>query len=166
MPSRRLASLISLAIGGLSVVRIVQVWDQLPERMASHYGPSGQPNGFMSRDEFFIFYFVVFGLVVLLFSTMPALLTRIPRELVNIPHREYWLTDERWPEALERMGDWMSWFGTAMATLAAAVLHLVLRSNLSRAPLDNTAMLVILGSFFAFTGIWLVRLYRAFRPPT
>lgn len=166
MGGRSLAGLISLIIGGLSALRVVQVWDKLPERMASHYGPSGQPDGFMPRDDFFIFYAGVFGVVVVLFTSMPVVLSRIPRELVNIPHRAYWTTDERWPEAMERMGRWMAWFGTAMAALAAAVLHLVLRANLAWAPLDNTSMIVVLGSFFAFTGIWLVSLHRAFRPPT
>jgi len=166
MPSRSLAKWISLGIGVASALRIALVWDRLPARMASHFGPSGQPDGFMPRDGFFIFYFGVFGLVIALFMTMPAVLDRIPRELVNIPHREYWLTDERWPDAMERMSGWMAWFGVGLAVLAAAVLQVVLRSNLQQMPLDNGVMLVLIGGFFAFTFYWLFALYRAFRPPT
>lgn len=165
MPSRALAGLISLAIGVLSVLRVALVWDRLPERLASHYGASGQPNGFMMRSDFFIFYGGIFGFVIGLFFAMPTLLSIIPRELVNIPHREYWTTDEQWPEAVERMSRWMAWFGVAMATLAAGVLQLVLRSNLTHEPLENGPMLLLLGGFFVFTGIWLVALYRMFRPP-
>lgn len=165
MTSRALATWVSLGIGVLAVLRVMLVWDQLPERMASHYGASGQPDGFMPRDSFFIFYFGLFSVVIALFLAMPGVISKIPRELVNIPHREYWLTDERWPEAMERMGRWMAWFGVAMALLAATTLHLVLRSNVLRQPLDNGAMLFVIGGFFAFTMYWLVALYRAFRPP-
>jgi uncharacterized membrane protein len=165
MPSRSLAGMISLGIALISALRVALVWDRLPERMASHYGPSGKPDGFMMRGEFFIFYFIVFGLVVTLFTTMSPVVSRIPRELVNIPHREYWLTDERWPQAIERMARWMAWFGVAMAMLAAAVLHLVLRSNLQQQPLENNAMFVLLGAFFVICGGWLVGFQRAFRPP-
>lgn len=166
MSSRSLAGMISLGIGLLSALRVAFVWDRLPERMASHYGVSGQPDGFMMRIDFFVFYFGIFGLVITLFMTMPAVTSHIPRELVNIPHRDYWLTDERWPRAMDLMGGWMAWFGVAMSILAAAVLHLVLRSNLTRQPLDNDAFLIALGAFFVFCGAWLVGLYRAFRPPT
>lgn len=120
----------------------------------------------MPRDTFFLFYVGLFSAIITLFLMMPRVLSQLPRELVNIPHRDYWVTDERWPEALKRMGDWMAWFSVALAVLAAATLFLILRSNIWRQPLDNAAMLGILGGFLAFTLYWLVALYRAFRPPT
>lgn len=166
MPSRTLGGWIALGIGLLSALRVALLWDRLPERLASHYGPSGQPNGFMMRGDFFVFYFGLFAFVVGLFWAMPLVLKGVPRELVNIPHRDYWTTDERWPEAVELLGRWMAWFGVAMTVFAASVLHLVLRSNLTQMPLDNTLMVTFLGIFFAFTAYWLVVLYRAFRPPS
>lgn len=165
MASRTLAGFISLGIGVLSAARVALVWDRLPERMASHYGASGRPDGFMMRGDFFVFYFGMFGLLILMFSVLPRIVKVLPREIVNIPHREYWLTDERWPEAMDKMAHWMAWFGVAMAAFAAAVLFLVLRSNLQKAPLDNGFMFLALGSFLAFTGYWLSELYRTFRPP-
>lgn len=165
MPSRSLAAIISCGFGLVSALRVAHVWDRLPERMASHYNASGQPDGFMMRSDFFIFYAGIFGLVILLFMTMPNVLSYIPRELVNIPHREFWLTDERWPQAVDLLGRWMAWFGVGLAVLAAAVLQLVLRSNLAHQPLENTAMWCILCGFFVLCGYWLIGLQRAFRPP-
>lgn len=157
--------MLSLGIGVVSALRVSQVWDQLPARMASHYGISGQPDGYMMRDHFFLFYFGIFGAVVGLFNVMPRAMSLFPRELVNLPYREYWTTDERWPEALERIGDWMAWFAVAMAGLGAVVLHLVLRSNLQRMPLESTPMLVAVGAYVAFTVVWIVAMQFAFRPP-
>jgi Protein of unknown function (DUF1648) len=50
------------------------VWDQLPARMATHFGASGQANGWMSRQASIIFSLV---LTVFLLSTFTWVLTRI-----------------------------------------------------------------------------------------
>jgi hypothetical protein len=39
-------------------------WDELPARMATHFGASGQPNGWMARDTSFAFAMVVTTLVL------------------------------------------------------------------------------------------------------
>jgi hypothetical protein len=50
------------------------VWDQLPVRIASHFGPTGQPNGWMTRETSVIFSLV---LVASLLATFTWALTRI-----------------------------------------------------------------------------------------
>jgi hypothetical protein len=49
------------------------VWNQLPARMASHFGASGQPNGWMSRETLAIFFLV---LLTFLLTTFTWALTR------------------------------------------------------------------------------------------
>jgi hypothetical protein len=49
-------------------------WDQLPVRIASHFGPTGQPNGWMTRETSVIFSLV---LVASLLATFTWALTRI-----------------------------------------------------------------------------------------
>jgi hypothetical protein len=50
------------------------VWDQLPARMASHFGTAGQPNGWMTRETSVIFSLV---LLVFLLATFTFVLARI-----------------------------------------------------------------------------------------
>lgn len=50
------------------------VWDQLPARMASHFGATGQPNGWMTRETLVIFFLV---LVATLLTTFTFALTKI-----------------------------------------------------------------------------------------
>lgn len=50
------------------------VWDQLPVRMASHFGATGQPNGWMTRETSVIFSLV---LLVFLLAIFTFVLTRI-----------------------------------------------------------------------------------------
>lgn len=50
------------------------VWDQLPARMASHFGATGQPNGWMTRETSIILSLV---LLVFILATFTWALTRI-----------------------------------------------------------------------------------------
>jgi len=156
-------------IGGLfavAVIRVALVWDRLPPFMASHFGASGRPDGWMSRGGFFLFYAVVFGFVIGVMLAVPRMVAVLPVRLVNLPNRDYWLAPERRQVALRRLGDAMAWFAVALGLLGAIVLELVVRSNLERAPLSNVLFLLALGGFFAFTIGWLVWLVRAFRVPS
>ena len=51
-----------------------RVWDQLPARMATHFGAAGQPNGWMTRETSLIFIVV---LLVFLLLTFTWVLTRV-----------------------------------------------------------------------------------------
>lgn len=50
------------------------VWEQLPSRMATHFGGTGQPNGWMLRETSFIFAMVVTTLVL---AALTWALTRV-----------------------------------------------------------------------------------------
>jgi hypothetical protein len=48
----------------LTVLQYWSVWDELPTRMATHFGASGQSSGWMARDSSFIFAMVVTAFVL------------------------------------------------------------------------------------------------------
>ncbi len=58
----------------LTAVQYWSVWDQLPARMATHFGVSGQPNGWMTRETSLIFAMVV---TTLLLGALTWALTRM-----------------------------------------------------------------------------------------
>jgi uncharacterized membrane protein len=163
-PSHAARALVA-AFGAIAVVRVVRVWDELPPRMASHFGPSGQPDAFMPRAGFFILYASIFGLAILS-MLLPNAVRRIPSHLINLPYRRYWAAPERFPRALAMLSEWMAWFSVGLAALALATLELVIRANRARAPLDNGAMLILIGAFLFYTLLWLLALWRSFRPPS
>jgi uncharacterized membrane protein len=165
MGGRRGALLMLVCLFQVAFVRVAVVWERLPPNMASHFGIGGQPDGFMSRSGFFIFYMIVCGGTVALLASVPIWLRWIPTSLVNLPNREYWLTPERREATLARLGAWMAWFCVAMTAFMLAILEMVLRVNLERTPLPTPAFLIALGTFFAVVIAWIVALYRAFRLP-
>jgi uncharacterized membrane protein len=70
---RTMAALLWLALP-LTAFQFWTVWNELPSRMASHFGAAGQPNGWMARETL-----VIFSLVLLTFllATFTFALTRV-----------------------------------------------------------------------------------------
>src|SRR5713101_5198105 len=70
---RTMTALLWLALP-LTAFQFWTVWNQLPARMASHFGVAGQPNGWMSRETLAIFFLV---LLTFLLGTFTWALTRV-----------------------------------------------------------------------------------------
>jgi hypothetical protein len=64
---RALTAMLWLALP-LTALQYWSVWDQLPTRMATHFGASGQPNGWMKRDTSLIFAMVVTAVILVAFT--------------------------------------------------------------------------------------------------
>jgi hypothetical protein len=60
---RALTAMLWLALP-LTALQYWSVWDQLPGRMATHFGAAGQPNGWMTRETSLIFAMVVTTLLL------------------------------------------------------------------------------------------------------
>ncbi len=72
-PYRTITALLWMALPVIAL-QYWMVWDQLPPRMASHFGATGQPNSWMTRETSVIFSVV---LVAVLLTTFTFALTRI-----------------------------------------------------------------------------------------
>jgi uncharacterized membrane protein len=148
------------------VWRIVVVWAELPETMASHFGLSGEPDAFTSKVGFFFIMAIVGGGTVAILLAAPSLLRRLPARWLNFPNRDYWLAnDARREEALDRLSAQLGWMGFATTLMLAIAVELALRANIERTGLANGPFLVALGLYFAFVIALLVWMMRAFAVP-
>jgi uncharacterized membrane protein len=129
-PYRTMTALLWLVLP-LTAFQFWTVWNQLPARMASHFGAAGQPNGWMSREALVIFSVV---LLTFLLATFTWSLTRVRR-----------------PDAL-------AWSLLAMFYVVVGVLlsvnASVLSYNLYGRPLNIVpAMVVVFVAVFAVIGV-------------
>ena len=164
--NKSLPSLLFLAVLAAAGLFVMQTGAKLPEMVASHFGPSGAANGFMSRS--FYLWFMV-GFVVLLPLALNLLIghvLKLPSTRINIPHREYWLTPERRGATVVRLRRHMQFFGGLLAVFLCYVHWQVVQAN-TRTPaaLDNTRFSMGLATFMASLIVWIVILRRDFRPP-
>ncbi len=162
----RASRAILLLLAAAGVAQILYYYSLLPERMASHFGGSGRPDGFQSKDAFFALSGLMLIMTLVIFGGLGTLLRMIPSKWFNLPNRDYWLAPERRGETLEVISVQMEWFGAASLALYLFVIQRVVETNLTPEPrLDSASMFVVLGLYLLFTGVWITRLILRFRKP-
>ena len=158
---RLLGYLSLLAVVLLAMVQQVIYWPQLPERVASHFGPNGQPDGWMPKPVFVAF-MVGIQLATPCFMLGVSRLTSVlPESLVNIPHREYWLHPDRKEKTLAYGRDLILWIAVFTGLLLIWVSHLTFLANRDEQPLNRTwstvAIVCYLAVVFACCGHCILR---------
>jgi len=133
-----------------------------PERVPTHFAFDGTPDEWSTPTEAFVVETCVVAGFTLLFLAVPLLMRVLPDDLINLPHREYWLTPQRRPRALALVARWSDLMGIAANVLLLFVALIVYRTSIRpdhRAP--AWWFVVLLASFLGVTALTVVQLYRA-----
>ena len=139
---------------------------QLPDRVATHFNGSGEPNGWMSRSANQGF-MLIFGLMFPLFVAVLCYTTRfLPASFVNIPNKDYWLAPERKKETSRYLVHHSLWFSCLALLFVIGIQFSIVQANKQATPqLSMATFLAVVGSFLVGTAVWSVALYRHFRRP-
>ena len=154
--------LLLLAVG--AVLLMQHYYPLIPDPMASHFDGAGRPNGYQSRDGFFLLSGAMLLLVVALFGGIGLLFRVMPTRWYNLPNRDYWLSLERRVSTIDFMTRQIEWFGIGTLILVMCVLWIAMEANLTPdRTIDSTKMWWLLGAYLTFGTVWLVRFVRTFR---
>ena len=134
----------------------------LPETIASHFGPGGTPNGWMSSSFFIKINLGVIVLVVFSLYAASSRMRSVDPATLKLPNKDYWLAPERRGETVEFLSGYFLWFGAATLVLLLDIFHQVFRYNLflSR-ELDHPR--ASLGVYVSFAVLWIAGLHFRFR---
>jgi uncharacterized membrane protein len=137
---------------------------QLPERVATHFGMHGEPNGWTPKPSA-VMMTGGFGIgLPLLFVALSILLRFLPPELMNLPHREFWLAPERRNATYAFISRQLIWLSCMLVCFIAACNWLTVQANNSTpVRMPNDQFLIVLGTFLAALIVWIVNLVRQFR---
>ena len=157
-------SLLFLLVAAIAFsVSVFYFLPSLPDRLATHFGATGQPNGWMTREQHSI------GITLLGFG-LPAFVIGIcyclrffPASMLNVPRASYWRSPEHYPEACRILLRWSVWFG-AISFLWTGILNyqLVLANRLSPPFLAPIPVVILSGIYIVATGILIVVLMLQF----
>jgi hypothetical protein len=155
-----------LLLAVLAAVQMVHYHPLLPDSIAVHFGASGEPNGWSDKTEFVLVYGATEAFIVIFGVAIALTLGRIPPSLMNIPHREYWLSPERSEETVSFLADQILWIEALTLGFLVAIAQLVFKENLGEAPprLSGEFWYVLVG--FVAAVLWLAtRIILRFRRP-
>ena len=163
----RLAWICFAGCVGIAAAYIAATTGQLPAYVASHFGASNAPNGWMTRDGYLAF-MLAFAVVLPVFiAAMIGLLPRARSKSINIPHKDYWLDPQRRAATLNALSAHGAWFGSLVALFVAAIHYVVLVANRSTPPqLPADIFWMLLVGFVAAIVLWAGALWLRFRNPS
>jgi uncharacterized membrane protein len=154
-----------LAMPLVACAHIAFYYAQLPERVASHFGPNGEADGWMSKSAFAAFYVGITAFQAAIFGGIGSLIRRTPNELINLPNKDYWLAPERREETIRGIAASMASFGVATIALVIAVMQLVIVANISGSFRLGNNVMYFLVAYLIYTLIWTVNLLRRYSIP-
>jgi uncharacterized membrane protein len=162
----RLPRMIFGAIALCAAVQAALAFPQLPERMASHFGPSGTPNGWMPKQSFFVVYAAVIGVAALVGYLVPRSIAKRPLDRINLPNKEHWLAPERRAETLAFFERYFAWYSCVLLLILVLAMGLAIQANFASPPRMATGPIVsVIAGFVVFTMAWVVWMMRHFSNP-
>jgi uncharacterized membrane protein len=160
------ALVILLCLNVFAGVFILYTSQYLPDRVATHFGIDGRPDGWMSRGGYLAFMLAfMIGMSAFVSFAVGALPRKFP-QWTNIPHRDYWLAPGRRDESAR----FLSAHGKRLAYLIVVMMlgmhYTILLANHMKPPTlpGSTFTSIIVGFALALVW-WIVRLYRRFPKP-
>jgi uncharacterized membrane protein len=161
-PSRTISKLIIV----LALATIVLTSGWLPDPVASHFGPSGLANGYMTRFGYLLFMAGIAVGVPTLLSLMIGGAIRRSADSVNIPNRDYWVAPARRDGTVDYLIDHTARLAAGVALFAVALHFVLVRANgLTPPRLEGTSFVAALTGALVGVGIWVAALLRRFRLP-
>lgn len=150
----------------LALGQAIHYFPLLPDRVGSHFDAAGTPNGWMSKEWFFGIHFGVLVLLITVFSGIPWLVGILPRQMINLPNRDYWLADERIEATRTRIRTMLGGYGAATSLFLVGVFQLALMANLERdGKMAAPYLLGLLIPYLLASLVWTVVFIRGFLRP-
>jgi len=138
----------------------------LPPEVASHFGSSGQADGWMPRAGYTALVVALSTLLPLLVACTSGLLPRITRLHKLVRHPDYWLEPARREAAQAFLANHACALGILLSLFMLGVHLLTLQANAAQpARLALGPFFALLGVFLALLVVWIVTLRLRFRMP-
>ena len=166
MQQSRLPKSVFVLLAAAAAIHFSYLYAQLPGVVASHFDAHGVPNGWQTRTIFFAFFVGSIVISTIVCFGVPLLIASVPLALINLPHKEYWLSPERRASSLAFLSAHFAWLGCAVLLVGIFAFEFSIRANFQPDKrFDTSSLLSVLGAFFVFVMVWMARLLARFGKP-
>jgi len=141
--------------------------DKLPEKVAAHFDGAGRANGWMSRNSQTAWHIGTVLFLAGLFQGIALLPSRLPKDYVNLPHRDHWLAPDRAEDTYAWLAGIVLTLGCAVLAFFIALFQLLYQANHLSPPRLSGAVWWFAGGLLALMAVGLTTLLVKFgRKPT
>ncbi len=161
MKGGRTAAIVLLVLCAACVGHALHYYPQLPERMASHFDSSGEPDGWSSKTEFITVYLGTAGFTAALFLGSGLLMKKLPDKAMNLPRKDYWLAPGRRKHTLMDISTRLTWLASLTVLLLIDTFHQTIMVNLGQAETLKHPWLS-LGLYTALVIVWIIALLKKY----
>ena len=163
MSGTRIPHALFFAIVVAAIAECIHDFPLLPDRLASHFAASGMPNGWMTKQQFFITYAVVFVPALLVEFWVSHRIENKPDAKLNLPNKEYWLAPERRANTFAYFDSFFAWYGCAFLFVEVFAMGLAMRANFDTSPkLPTGPIFSVITGFVLFNIAAVIAVYRRF----
>jgi uncharacterized membrane protein len=159
--SARLPKVLFLLLAVGAWIYFYHYYPLLPKVVASHFDQHGLANGWQTKQSFFEIFAGLTALSAFLVFGVPTVIAVMPRQLINLPNKEYWLSPQQWVPSMEFLDAWFAWFGCAVYFLIVVTYDYAIQTNLHSTP-NFARIWYALTLFAVFAVVWMLRLFRRF----
>jgi uncharacterized membrane protein len=156
--------IVLLTLVVVSLVHMIVYYPMLPARVASHFDMRGRADDWTGKGAFVATYACTALGTTLVMLLISLTLPRIPKSMINLPHKDYWLSPEREKATFASLSAYFAWFACATLALLIACFHMSFATSLGR-QVPSWLSESLLGAYIGFTVIWCARLLLRFRKP-
>ncbi len=146
----------------LAVLQAAWYGPRLPETVASHFGGSGLPDGWMGRQSFILVEVAASVAVAFFMLIMYAVMALCSLELMNMPKKSYWMAPQRQEAARQMIVSFALRFGILVQMFVQAAFVLAAQANLSPEPRMSQAFWLCLAAYLGATLILVIRMIWRF----
>jgi uncharacterized membrane protein len=152
--------LINLAI-------VIAGYFAMPEKVAIHFNFAGNPDVWGSRLTLTLVSALVPIPIFLLFWFGGALTVRLPAAAINLPNKDYWLSETMKPTTRAMFDRMLAEMGSVLFLLWFVMNLMILAANTAKVQtgINPKFLLPALIVFILYSLLWCVKLFRAFRRP-
>ena len=158
-----ISRLAKVALLMFAALQTIYYYNRLPDKIASHFVGGGRPDRWTSKPALFFTYWIWLAMVLVISIGIPALIVRLPRRLINLPRKDYWLSEEVYPETIRLLRIHFHWLGVILMALQVGVFQMIFQANLSQEPVLSGWFIAILAGFALALLVWIIRFTTRFR---
>lgn len=159
---KNLARKIGFLTAAAFVAQMIYYYPILPETVAVHFGASGYADNFTSKANYLLLQIALMLFGLFFSSVQRVFINVLPHSLINIPHREYWLADERRDATLKILQKYFDWISVALLGLFVGINQLAIEANFRNPIKLSDDFWFVLGAFLVFMAFWMYKFMRQF----